>query len=900
MEDADVFSPEHSDDNNTEQLSTINGDKINWKLKYWKQVQVNQELARRLKEARKSYADGATQKRLNCRNCATLQSEIQYLSSLLHKRGGPQMDAYKPFSEEDFNQKSVKVAISKSQRRNSNIIVRFRTGDIRNCDDFNQQLSDIESVDMSALSAQLLEKCENANFLTRSAPLEEDKRTPIHSLQRSSENTFMKKTSYRSLPPPPIAIPHFHSSDSETQANFIEQAVIVATPLAAPLSVVSPTRIISPSNILAGVKNLTTRSQAADISRTHTVPEESKVPTALPRCLETDSPSMTSSAEIEMSAMTMSAFLDGRNNDKRKSDLRISIPSPTNGSQNGSTASGKRNWISHLIPHRFRSPTASSGSSGSFEKIPLSPTAAAKEPQGPKIVSMYPHNFGRNCKDIEGLTELCFPLGDSPSSVTQAQWDFSPKNLKRLFQERHQSICQLDATFVLLLPDSVDANRVTYAICMITPILSDEEERRVLKLTKGDATDGQKERQLSLPRQCCVCLLTKWPFFKLYFKVLYGIAAVWDTRKCQLIANLESTPTHDNAQEKNWLAWSDFVDIFEQSMQRLRELQLPRMGAWSNLDFFSDMTQNKWPAIAFHRSHTQSFAAERHELMLQYSAPTLFSTLSMDQIAFLLGCLCCELKVLLVSQHVHIVSACVLAFATLLHPLQWAGPIVTVLPSRFAEDLLDAPVPLLAGRVSSFQKCMENGPLPISPTISTSRNTSSSPRQLDQDEIQTVPFSTLLRPMKGVIEMNLDHNTLCMHQDDLLQYHKFKLPGCDALVHDVHSASKQLFGKQRKNSLEFPNVMQSEACDQIILKIREQIEAICLLAMTLSSSSCALVQHVCEETARREPLMENVPKHHLVHRRSSESVIEYVRRFQETQMFSTYKNSLHDEEVETG
>nr|CCA17726.1 hypothetical protein PITG_06654 [Albugo laibachii Nc14]CCA18372.1 hypothetical protein PITG_06654 [Albugo laibachii Nc14] len=866
-------------------------------LRFILNIQVNQELARRLKEARKS-TDGTTQKRLNCRNCVQLQSEIEYLSSVLQKHGGPQMEPFNPSADEKYDQRSVKVALPKNQRRNSNIIVRFRTGDIRKCDAINQQSSDTESMDLKALSAQLLEKCGNTQLVTRSTPLEEEKTASANPMHQSFQAPDIKKTSYRSLPPPPIAIPHFHSSDSENQSTFIEQAVIVATPLAAPLSVVSPTRIISPTNILSGVRNLTARTLAADISHTHSFSEESKATTGLPRS-EMDSLSVTTSAELEMSAMTMSAFLDGRSNDKRKSDFRISIPSPTNGSQSASTPSGKRHWISHLIPHRFRSPTASSGSGGSFEKIPLSPSAAAREPQGPKIVSMYPSNFGRNCKDIEGLTELCFPLGDSSGSSPQAHWDFSLKNLKRLFQERLQSICQLDATFVLLLPDSVDVNRVTYAICMIIPILSDEEEREISKLTRVDATDGQKERQLSLPRQCCVCLLTKWPFFKLYFKVLYGIAAVWDTRKRQLVASLESASTNNRTQEKPWLAWSDFVDIFEQSMQRMRDMQLPRMGAWSNFDFFMGMTQVKWPSIAFHRSHTQSFAAERHESMLQYSAPTLFSTLSMDQIAFLLGCLCCELKVLLVSQHVHIVSACVLAFATLLHPLQWAGPIVTVLPPRYAEDLLDAPVPLLAGRVSVFQKSAENGQLPISPTVSTSRNTSSSPSQSNEDEQQSVPFSTLLRPMKGVIEMNLDHNTLCMHQDDLLQYHKFKLPGCDALVHDVHTATKQLFGKQRKDPVEFPNVMQSEACDRIILKIREQIEAICLLAMTVSSSSSAFVQRVCEETARREPL-EDMPKHHLMHRRSSESVNEYVRRFQETQMFSTYKNSLQEEVMETG
>lgn len=36
-------------------------------------------------------------------------------------------------------------------------------------------------------------------------------------------------------------------------------------------------------------------------------------------------------------------------------------------------------------------------------------------------------------------------------------------------------------------------------------------------------------------------------------------------------------------------------------MPRMRDMQASRIGAWTNFDFFSGMTQGKWPLIAFNR-----------------------------------------------------------------------------------------------------------------------------------------------------------------------------------------------------------------------------------------------------------------------------------------------------------
>uniref|UniRef100_K3WZS1 UDENN domain-containing protein n=1 Tax=Globisporangium ultimum (strain ATCC 200006 / CBS 805.95 / DAOM BR144) TaxID=431595 RepID=K3WZS1_GLOUD len=292
--------------------------------------------------------------------------------------------------------------------------------------------------------------------------------------------------------------------------------------------------------------------------------------------------------------------------------------------------------------------------------------------------------------------------------------------------------------------------------------------------------------------QCCLCLLSPYPFFSLFFKVLFGVAVLWEEKRKAHTTNYALALKDKQLPLPTPLALSDFVAHFQTILSRLQQMRIPSMGGWSRMVLSPDITQ-----LSFHRPHSESVAMERRTLLIEYAAPTLFALLSVDQVLFLLGCLCCEQKVLVVSDHVNIVSSCVLALITLLGPLQWAGPVITVLPPRL-DELLEAPVPLIAGRVSI--------------------NSASIPE-----------FSTLVKPMKGVIEMNMDQNNLCMHSDDLMNYHELKLPGCDALVHELAYFASQLFAKH--SDPEFPTVQQAEACDIICTRIHRHFDFLCSLAL---------------------------------------------------------------------
>ncbi|ETK86947.1 hypothetical protein L915_08472 [Phytophthora nicotianae] len=479
-------------------------------------------------------------------------------------------------------------------------------------------------------------------------------------------------------------------------------------------------------------------------------------------------------------------------------------------------------------------------------------------PPASKLLCVYPPHAGE-VQELEGLLEICFPYGEEPPLTR----DFSLAQLKRSLQERHRTYRSPDSTFVLTIASASNPTEITYAICVRCPLFPDREDD---DCEPADSKSGETQMLADGPTQCCLCLLSPYPFFGLFFKVLYGIAVLWNTKRREaMTAKKDRTSDSMTTMLEKPLGMLDFVEVFQGVMERLKEMQIPSMGGWSRMVLSPKVTR-----LAFHRPHSESLVVERRHLLLEYAAPTLFGLLSVDQVLFLLGCLCSERKVLVVSDHVNIVSSCVLALITLLHPLQWAGPVITVLPPRL-DELLEAPVPLIAGRVSI--KC------------ASIRN-----------------FSTLDRPMKDVIEMNMDQNSLHMHDEDLVTYHELKLPECDELVHELEPYSALLFGKHE--APDFPTVQQDEACKIMCARIHHHIESICALAMAEKDTTTLIKDDYFDTQSDHVSSADSSPSRGSItrlgaDRRCSAMVADYINRFQGTQMFSMFNLQVQDAQNES-
>jgi hypothetical protein len=623
------------------------------------------------------------------------------------------------------------------------------------------------------------------------------------------------------------------SFDHGAGDEIFKYAVVLACP--AP-NIRSSFSAISPPSVgkTAQRSSLTSRSHPADFKRSRSVPEDCTKDVPMPRT--SSIPKFPSASVIEDKAPSCS-------------------PSKSPKKKHG--------WLANLQT-RFRAATKSDKQFDHF--VQAASTQKHKEQAVhsvsgvPRAVTIYPVSAQVEANhDLEALNEFSFPYGNQTMIFSQ---DLSMQELRRVISERNRTY-RSDAAFVLLLsgPEASES-QVTYAICMVCPLFP----------------SGSKKSNLSqnLPEQCCMCLLSPFPFFGLFFKVLFGVAALWENKRKALLND-----------PKQSLELSHFIELFQELMGQLKEMKVPSMGGWGRMSLFSGspLWNSFTPPplhIAFHRPHNGSLAMERRAMLLEFAAPTLFSLLSLDQVLFLLGCLCCERKVLLVSDHVNLVSSCVLALISLLEPLQWAGPIITVLPPRL-DELLDAPVPLIAGRVSV--------------------NSAKIPH-----------FSSLSKPMKGVVEMNLDQNNLCMHEEDLRNYHELKLPGCDDLTHVLHEFSSQLFEKDTET--DFPTIDHKQACETMCDRIKEHMEAICSLAIgestsfdsfdtvnsqpppsnartpqTISSSCSTEWNKSSSQRLSALELLNNSSK------KCSELVMDYIERFQCTQMFSMFTTKREEEKA---
>ncbi|CAK4673409.1 hypothetical protein LEN26_008249 [Aphanomyces euteiches] len=289
-----------------------------------------------------------------------------------------------------------------------------------------------------------------------------------------------------------------------------------------------------------------------------------------------------------------------------------------------------------------------------------------------------------------------------------------------------------DISFVILLSGAQRAHNM-YAICVIP-----------------------KQRPLR-----CFCLVSIHPFFSLFFKLLRGVVDMCASQAPQAVQV-----------------------IFDDALRRLHATAVPPMGGWCcfRLD-------PHHPLVTFHRPHTVTPRHEERQFILEYTSPLLFSKVSLDHLLVLLGCLCCETKVLLLSDDPGVLTACILALRALLDPYEWAGVVVTILPPSLNE-VLEAPVPFLVGQIAS------------------------KPR----------------RPIPSVVQLFLDDNKLVMHDHEMRVLHELKLPRSEILMYELQADASTCFGCAiTPQSLERNQV---EACEHMTACIQSHLASLMEPEMT--------------------------------------------------------------------
>jgi hypothetical protein len=116
-------------------------------------------------------------------------------------------------------------------------------------------------------------------------------------------------------------------------------------------------------------------------------------------------------------------------------------------------------------------------------------------------------------------------------------------------------------------------------------------------------------------------------------------------------------------------------------MSALGAVELPARGQELRFIFPPDAV------FACVRPRIDTGTPETVALLLDWATRQLLSVLSVERVIMVIGLLLMEMKVIVVSKSMLLLSAGTVGLATLLHPLSWAGPLITILPPALHEYL---------------------------------------------------------------------------------------------------------------------------------------------------------------------------------------------------------------------
>ncbi|KAG3082406.1 hypothetical protein PC121_g6138 [Phytophthora cactorum] len=323
--------------------------------------------------------------------------------------------------------------------------------------------------------------------------------------------------------------------------------------------------------------------------------------------------------------------------------------------------------------------------------------------------------------NAESLEHFCFPAGIKTFNMTTAS------NEKRSESSGESVNTQEGEFFVLMISGGgTQGQSVQYAMCM--------------KGTISIRSSNDDEKKLLLP--ICYCVIAQIPFIPFFRALLQGFL---DNLRNELesCADTSCTPLSNIVTDKH----AGFIDDI---LQRLQGVSLPEKGLSVSVDVFSPS-----PELILARPHKENDLDEKVALLLQWALPSLLSRLSIDRLLQILSLLLIETKVIVVSDEIPLLSSSTLGMASLLHPLVWAGPLISVLPLSMHE-YMEAPVPLICG-VDELPRDFECS--------------------------------------KGSCILYLSENRVQLHADDERAFSSLQMPELENLSCDLTRFTKQMLGR---------------------------------------------------------------------------------------------------------
>ena len=144
--------------------------------------------------------------------------------------------------------------------------------------------------------------------------------------------------------------------------------------------------------------------------------------------------------------------------------------------------------------------------------------------------------------------------------------------------------------------------------------------------------------------------------------------------------------------------------------------------------------------------------------VLMWALPILLRHLPLSEIALVVGCALSEMRIVVHSPDLSVISGVLLTIVYLLRPFKWAGPIIVTLPHTL-HTFLESPVPLILGMQS----------LPLGFTTEA-----------------------------GIVVVDAQERVVNLHPTDTVVSHTLILPKVSALITDLMSPAESILKLSRK------------------------------------------------------------------------------------------------------
>jgi len=201
---------------------------------------------------------------------------------------------------------------------------------------------------------------------------------------------------------------------------------------------------------------------------------------------------------------------------------------------------------------------------------------------------------------------------------------------------------------------------------------------------------GSPRRRLSKQSKMAVapryyCLLSRFPFFRLHFEVIYAILA--KLRELQIELEYGDKGVHPHSDSHHLC--DDVTSILSETLEAYHNVPVPKLGDRRNNYSFS------LPNDVRQFSFTCPVGSE-DRLIAEWSLAALFRLISVDSIISLFAACLLEQQVIVVCNNPGILSAVVMSIIPCMRPFVIQGAFIPILPHRY-QMAIDAPVPFVIG-----------------------------------------------------------------------------------------------------------------------------------------------------------------------------------------------------------